>query len=113
MSKRYEIDENNVVRIFIDDSEFPMIIQPHWPNGESWIDSLEAENWATLCIASMDPEATLYAPAGRDLEPRKKLVASEIALISEAEKSIHTAENQEDREAAIEAMKQLRTSLGF
>lgn len=113
MNKRYEIDEDNMVKIFFGDSESPMIVQAKWPNGDDWADSSEAENWAILFIAATEPDATLHAPAGRDLEPQRKLTATEISLLSEAEKAVKIAESKEDREVAIEAFKQVRISLGL
>lgn len=47
---RYEIDENNNVRIWDDENPnpegAPFIFQPHSPTGQPWADAQEAEAWA-------------------------------------------------------------------
>lgn len=48
MNLRYEIDENNTILIFnmSDSSEYVMLLQPEYPNGEEWLDYADAEKWA-------------------------------------------------------------------
>ena len=63
-STRYEIDDNNAIRVYINDNTFPSLLQPNWPNGTLWKDRQEAENWAILYIDSITNEEAPYAPNG-------------------------------------------------
>jgi hypothetical protein len=63
---RYEIDENNEVRIWdlvnTNEENAPFIYQPHWPNGTAWADAAEATAWAIAFIESLEnPTAGLAA----------------------------------------------------
>lgn len=50
---RYEIDENNAVRVFNEGEDVPFIFQPDWPNTTPWADKAEAEAWAVAKIAEL------------------------------------------------------------
>lgn len=50
---RYEIDENNAVRIFNEGEDIPFIFQPDWPDYTPWADKAEAEVWAVAKITEL------------------------------------------------------------
>tara|TARA_R110001606_G_scaffold11952_1_gene51549 strand:- start:297 stop:635 length:339 start_codon:yes stop_codon:yes gene_type:complete len=60
----YEIDKNNLLKIWVnqgsfDEAEPPMLIQPDYPNGDSWTNK-QATAWAEQFILSQsDPSADL------------------------------------------------------
>jgi hypothetical protein len=57
------------VEVFYNGSGVPGLSQPHWPNGEPWESSEEAELWAEQFIDSIENLESPYAPSGRG-EPR-------------------------------------------
>ena len=69
---RYEIDENNAIRIWNDGQEEPFLFQPDWPNGEAWSDAKEAEDWAIAKIAEIEDPSAYEAPISRNAEPNKQ-----------------------------------------
>lgn len=66
MDIRYEIDENNAVRIYSDEQEAPMIFQPDYPNGDAW--TLEqATAWAEAYVAyATDETAPMPGPSAEE-----------------------------------------------
>lgn len=59
---RYELDQNNAVKIFEDAQDVPFAYQPQWPNGTKWADVDEAKDWAeTLIESKLNPESQ-YVP---------------------------------------------------
>jgi len=75
MNLIYSIDNSTfAVNIFVSGNNVPVIHQPNWPNGTPWNNYNEADNWAQLCILSInDPEAP-YAPAGPGLSGELKII---------------------------------------
>jgi hypothetical protein len=51
---RYEIDENNAVRVWSDanpnEDDAPFFLQPHFPDGTAWT-AEQAEEWVTHFIS--------------------------------------------------------------
>jgi len=47
---KYEIDENNAIRIFNNGETVPFGYQPDWPDGTPWANVDEAKDWAELLI---------------------------------------------------------------
>jgi hypothetical protein len=78
---RYEIDQENVVRIFYPDSNIASIYQPTWPNGDEWLNSTEASLWAEFYIASVNDENAPYAPNSREEDGIPKPTAEEIIAL--------------------------------
>ena len=82
MELRYEIEENtNAVKVFYEENTIPSLYQPNWPNGESWLDAKEAEDWAKLYIASITDENAPYAPNARGEEGHPKPTAEELEAL--------------------------------
>lgn len=58
MKSKYEIDSDNVVRIWTDESlinEAPILLQPHSPTtGQPWSSREEAQVWALTYCSSID-----------------------------------------------------------
>jgi hypothetical protein len=75
---RYEIDENNAVRIYNDGDDVPFLFQPDYPNLDPFDSKEEAENWAKLAIAAFEPDEP-YAPAGKGLPGEPKQTLEQIA----------------------------------
>lgn len=69
---RYEIDENNAVRIWQDGQDEPFIYQPFYPNGENFIDRADAENWANAKISEHEDINAPEAPNFHGEEPKKQ-----------------------------------------
>ena len=72
MALSYNVDSNNVVKIYSDTQSEPVIVQPNWPNGTPWASVTEAETWAELCLAAMNDPNAPYAPAGPGLPGQPK-----------------------------------------
>ena len=73
MNLTYTIDNSTfAVNIFVSGNNVPIIYQPNWPNGTSWNNYNEADNWAQLCILSINDEQAPYAPAGPGLSGEPK-----------------------------------------
>lgn len=54
---RYEIDQDNAVRIYEDGKDVPFVFQPDYPNGTPFEDAEAAAAWADKVIAHhSDPE---------------------------------------------------------
>lgn len=73
----YEIDSNNCIRVWDGVKEFddqaPLLLQPHWPNGDGWASLEEAENWVSVFIQQMEDPEYAYLPGNsRDLHPQPK-----------------------------------------
>lgn len=60
---RYEIDNENTIRVWVGSQEEPILLQPHYPNGTPWADSEDAELWAQMYVAYItDPNANPEPP---------------------------------------------------
>lgn len=75
MAYRYEVDEQNAVRIWNTDApngeDAPFIYQPDWPDTTPWGSREEAAAWAELFIESLtNPDAELL-PGDSPAEPTK------------------------------------------
>lgn len=61
---KYEVDENNVVRIWSLRKPLPenapLIKQPTWPNGEFWESKDQAASWAEAFIECREDEDGAY-----------------------------------------------------
>jgi len=62
---RYEIDENNEIRIWDLDNpnelDAPFLYQPTWPDMTPWGSREEAESWALAFIDSRNEESNFAA----------------------------------------------------
>ena len=74
----YTIDETFAVRVFNDGEDVPFLFQPHYPNTDKFDTYEEAEAWAKLFVASLEPDAP-YVPNGKGLAGQPKPTAEEIA----------------------------------
>ena len=75
---KYEIDENNAVRIFHDGETVPFIYQPDYPNLDKFDTPKEAEEWAKLAIAALNDESSPHAPIGKNLKGEPKIIKEAI-----------------------------------
>lgn len=62
---RYEISDNNTVKIYDDINPEPFWLQPCYPNGDSFDSVEEATAWAELAIASQTDESAPFPPNGK------------------------------------------------
>ena len=69
---RYEIDENNAVKIFHEGETVPFIFQPDYPNLDKFDTSEEAEEWAKLEIAALTDDSAPHAPIGKGIAGEPK-----------------------------------------
>jgi hypothetical protein len=69
---KYEIDKDNAVQIFQDDSDVPFVFQPDWPNGTPWANKAEAEGWAKQTILALEDEAADWAGISPDQPTQKR-----------------------------------------
>ena len=57
MRYRYEIDDQNIVRVWDDEnpneSGAPFFYQPYHPEGRPWVDRAEAQAWADEFVAGL------------------------------------------------------------
>ncbi len=64
---RYEVDENNTVRLWdIDnpnENDAPILLQPHNPNGQDWSNRQEAVDWIEAHLAFQAEQELLAAEA--------------------------------------------------
>lgn len=66
MQYRYEIDENNALRVWNDQQTEPILFQPDYPNGNAWT-AEQAEAWAKIFIKSLtDETAPLAGPSAEE-----------------------------------------------
>lgn len=70
----YEIDENNVIRVYNDEQDPPLVLeQPWWQNGELFKDYADAESWAKVFVDNLSGANVEDIPGmSRDAHPRKK-----------------------------------------
>ena len=70
---KYEIDENNAIRIFNNGETVPFGYQPDWPDGTPWANVDEAKDWAELLIESMqNPDSEFLPGMSPDNHPRPR-----------------------------------------
>ena len=105
MNIRYEIDENNVVTAFDENSEIPILRAANWSNGDAWADKAEATAWVELWIASLVNESAPLAPTERGKAGKPKLTAEQKVTILELHKSL-VAAAPEERQAIYLAIRQ-------
>jgi hypothetical protein len=67
----FTIDENNQISVFQNEETKPFLLQPYYPNGDSFDSKEEAETWAELFIESFT-EGNLLAPEGKGLDQKPK-----------------------------------------
>ena len=75
---RYEIDENNTVKIYDDINDEPFWSQPSYPNGDSFDSVEEATAWAELALASQLDDSAPFPPNGKGQEGLPKPTAEEV-----------------------------------
>lgn len=80
MRYRYEVDENNVVKIWDDqvpnEYDAPFIIQPDWPNTTPWGSRADAENWAEVFIEHLENESSEFVPGDSpENHPKPRTIA--------------------------------------
>lgn len=78
MTFRHEVDSENTLRIWREGIEAPVLLQPHYPNGDAWT-SEQAEEWAAIYITSIeDPTAPLPGPSAEHPSvPRPEVPSAE------------------------------------
>lgn len=78
----YEVNDDNAVSIWIDNSsEAPVIFQAETPEGSAWGNKAEAESWAAAEIAMLEAVALASAEAEalRLAEIEAEIPAPEVA----------------------------------
>lgn len=68
---KYEIDQDNAIRVYKDKAEKPFCFQPTWPDGTEWANADEAKGWAELLIESAENPETKYLPGLSPDEPKR------------------------------------------
>jgi len=71
---RYEIDEDNAVKVYQDGEDVPFLFQPNYPNRTPFESQADAEEWAKLYVESMLDDSAPYAPQGKGLQGEPKQV---------------------------------------
>ena len=70
---RYEIDEQNVVRVWDSENQseegLPIFMQPDWPDSTPWANKEEAESWALAFVTSLEDESYEFLPGSGPSEP--------------------------------------------
>ena len=74
---RYEIDENNAVRMYNDGDPVPFMYQPDYPNFDTFDSKQEAQTWAELAMAAILDDAAPNAPIGKGIKGEVKKLPSE------------------------------------
>ena len=60
----YEVNDDNAVSIWIDDSsQAPVIFQAETPEGNAWGSKAEAEAWAAAEVTMLEASAAVFAEA--------------------------------------------------
>jgi hypothetical protein len=59
---RYELDQNNAIRVWEDGQDLPFAFQPDWPDTTPWANKEEAKSWAELLILSMEDPTSEFVP---------------------------------------------------
>jgi hypothetical protein len=75
---RYEIEDNNTVKIYDDINSEPFWLQPTYPNGDTFDSNEEASTWAELAIASQLDDSAPFPPNGKGQTGVPKPTAEEI-----------------------------------
>lgn len=75
---KYEIDENNIVRMWDDINVEPFLYQPHYPNGDSFDSKEEAEIWAKYKLEELTIKEAPEAPIGKNFPPTPKPTPEEM-----------------------------------
>jgi hypothetical protein len=86
---RFEIDENNAVKIWQDDAEIPFIYQPNYPAGNNFENGADAESWA---VAKINEFADIDAPAapnfpGESEQPQGRKIAQQREMLKASAKA--------------------------
>ena len=84
----YKISKNNTVEVWEEgNTEYPMLRQPHFPNGDSWTKE-EATFWANVFISQFNDSGYSYRPGPSRENPiikvEKEEAPLEEALVEEA-----------------------------
>lgn len=74
---RYEVDQQNVVRMWDDLNDEPFLYQPHYPNMDSFDSKQEAEIWAQYKLEELTIKEAPEAPIGKGYEPQPKPTLAE------------------------------------
>lgn len=69
---KYEIDNNNAIRMWHDGEEVPFLFQPDYPNGTPFADKADAENWAKAKMTELEDINAPEAPSFPGEEPKKQ-----------------------------------------
>jgi len=70
---KYEIDEQNAIRVYNEGETVPFAYQPDWPDTTPWADADEAKAWAELLIESMqNPDSEFIPGVSPDKHPRPR-----------------------------------------
>ncbi len=69
---RYEVDKNNIIRMWDDVNEEPFLYQPHYPNGDTFDTKEEAEKWAQYKLEELTIAEAPEAPIGKNFDPQPK-----------------------------------------
>lgn len=87
MSYRYEIDNENAIRIWDDANPnelgAPFFFQPDWPDATPWASKDEAKEWAELFIESISNPDSEFIPGNCPSEPRVLRPVAEAEIVEE------------------------------
>ena len=71
---RYEIDENNAVRMYNDGDTVPFMYQPDYPNLDKFDTKEEAKAWAELAMSALLDVTAPHAPIGKGIAGEAKII---------------------------------------
>lgn len=93
MALTYTINDSKgfEVEVFKDGAEKPFLRQSKWPNQTAWASHAEANNWATLYVASMTDKDAPYAPTAPGAEGKAKPTAAELKAVKDAQDALKAA----------------------
>ena len=89
----FEVSDSLELSIWINaEEEYPVIFQPHWPDGTAWGSAAEAEAWAEAYIESITNPDCDYEPGSNPSEPTvaktvETVLVSQETVVNEIEQS--------------------------
>jgi hypothetical protein len=74
----FDVGENNVIRFYDDESRSHVVVlQPNYPNGDSFDTVEEATAWAEALVDFRNSETTPQPPAGKGLARAPRISSDE------------------------------------
>lgn len=74
----YTVNDANTIEVFVNGQEVPVLVQPHYPNGDPFDTVGEAEEWAQLYVSYMTDENAPFVPIGKGIPGEPRLTKTQI-----------------------------------